>query len=184
MDSSVYLSPWLSSEDSSEDICGSLSLFSVMEPISLAGPSFVSIPFWCVQGGLDSDLLSLNISAGSSLPHLCTLPPHLCCFLPPICVASLPRALPFGICLSQSLLLLFLLSPSMGTMRETQVENHALRPLLSHCIAQPKLSELGLDSCGPCLTQRLKLWVLRHCASPSLPGSPRGSSPAAKGAVV
>lgn len=132
-----------------------------MEPISSAGPSFVSIPFWCVQGGLDSDLFSLDITAAFSsplLPHLCTLPPHLCCFLPllicvpslpisaglpHICVACLPRALPFGVCLSQSLLLLILLSSSMGTMRETQVENHALRPLPSHCIAQPKLSELG-----------------------------------------
>lgn len=156
MDGSVYLRPWLSSEDSLEDIYGSLSLFSVKEPISSAGPSFVSIPSWCVQGGLDSDLFSLDITAAfsllpsptyvASLPIsavFSSLPLLISAGLLPICVACLPRALPFGVCLSQSLLLLVLLSPSMGTMRETQVENHALRPLPSHCIAQPKLSELG-----------------------------------------
>lgn len=144
MDGSVYLRPWLSSEDSLEDIYGSSSLFSVKEPISSAGPSFVSIPSWCVQGGLDSDLFSLDITAAfSPLPLICVASLPISAGLLPICVACLPRALSFGVCLSQSLLLLVLLSPSMGTMRETQVENHALRPLPSHCIAQPKLSELG-----------------------------------------
>lgn len=129
----------------------SSSLFSVMELFPFAGRFFVSISpsfsgvcrvTWMLVSHLWASLCFLP----PPLPHLCSLPPA------------------FGVCLSWSLLLLFLLSLSTRSRKETEVE----RPC-SETTAIPLLSTAwGL------LTQRLRLWALRHLTSPVLSWEPKG----------